>query len=505
MTAAQGRPFPPLVTTTKKDGSFEFPSVAAGEYVLSAEKSGALSRAIPSIAVADGDRKHIDLVLIPEGTTPPGFTRVGATPSGAAVGTAPSAQAMSFSDAPTFTVAGVTDWTAVGGHGSDAILRTSEDLARETTSLKAQAPQANAEAAASPVLESKLRASLASAPGSFAANHDLGHFYLQAGRYREALPLLEAAYRIEPANPANERDLALCYRSAGDWEQARKHIQHLLVRNRDGDLSRVAGDLDEKLGDPLAAVQDYRQAVQLDPSEANYLAWGSELLLHRAIWQATEVFRSGVAAHPKSAQLLTGLGTSLFAGAVYDEAAQRLCEASDVDAANLQPYIFMGKVDMAAPAPLPCIESRLARFVREKPENSLANYFYAMALWKRNQLSANKATTQRVKTLLQKAVAQDEKCFDGYLQLGILAASERDYATAVPLLEKATDIDPQLSEAHYRLGIAYDHLGEREKAEREFQLHDQLQKQQAAAIEQQRREVKQFVVEQAGAGAPLSH
>ena len=45
---------------------------------------------------------------------------------------------MEFADKPNFTVAGVTDWTAVGGHGSDATLRTSEALARETVTLKPQ-------------------------------------------------------------------------------------------------------------------------------------------------------------------------------------------------------------------------------------------------------------------------------------------------------------------------------------------------------------------------------
>ena len=44
---------------------------------------------------------------------------------------------MEFADRPNFSVAGVTDWTAVGGHGSDASLRTSEDLARETQTLNA--------------------------------------------------------------------------------------------------------------------------------------------------------------------------------------------------------------------------------------------------------------------------------------------------------------------------------------------------------------------------------
>jgi tetratricopeptide (TPR) repeat protein len=455
------------VTKTDADGTFTFPALPAGSYTFFAEDNGQKSRPVAGISLAEGERKRIDLV-------------VGA------------ADQMTFSDAPDFTVAGVTDWTAVGGHGSDSILRTSEELARETAALKAQGtgPTQTGDAES----ESKLRAALAGSPGSFQANHQLGDFYLAAARYREALPLLDAAYRIDAANGANERDLAQAYEGAGDWTKAREHVRHLMIRNRDADLHRMAGDLDEKLSDPLGAVEEYREAVGIEPSEQNYLAWGSELLLHRAVWQATEVFRQGVKAHPQSARLLTGLGTALFAGAVYDEAAQRLCEASDLEPANPEPYIFMGKVDMAAPSPLPCVPERLARFVREKPDSSLANYFYAMALEKRNQLSANTAIAAQVETLLKKAVALDAKCSDGYLQLGILAASEREYERAVPLYTKALDIDPELSEAHYRLGVAYDRLGEREKAAREFQLHDELKKQQAAAVEQRRREVKQFVV-----------
>ena len=83
------------------------------------------------------------------------------------------------------------------------------------------------------------------------------------------------------------------------------------------ELYRLAGELDEKLGDPLGAVRELEHAVRLEPSEANYFAWGSELLLHRAIWQAVEVFESGLKAYPKSARIETALGTALFAGALW--------------------------------------------------------------------------------------------------------------------------------------------------------------------------------------------
>jgi tetratricopeptide (TPR) repeat protein len=479
----------PVETKTNAAGAFEFTALPTGSYTLTAEKSELRSRSAPTVALSNGDRKHIDLVLETAGDGQPHP----AAPS-------PS-QTMDFSDNPNFTVAGVTDWTAVGGHGSDSILRTSEDLARETLALKPQdagqstsgrSGSAGEEAAS----ETRLRAALAGAPGSFAANHQLGEFYLQTGRYREALPLLEASYRIDPANEDNERDLALACENAGDLKQAREHIQNLLKRRNDADLHRMAGALDEKLGDPLAAVQENQRAVNLDPSEQNYFAWGSELLLHRAVWQAAEVFRNGVKAHPKSARLLTALGTALFAGALYDEAARSLCDASDLDPANPEPYIFMGKIEMAAPTPLPCVEAKLARFVQEKPDSSLANYLYAMALWKQREHATNKPALQQVESLLTKAVSLDSKCFDGYLQLGILAASQRDYEKAIQLYTKAIDVNPQLGEAHYRLGVAYDRLGEREKAQQEFQLHDEIEKRQAAAVERERKEVKQFVVVQ---------
>jgi tetratricopeptide (TPR) repeat protein len=380
---------------SRADGTYCFPALRAGNYTVWAQKSGSPDSNPRKLLVVGGDSTQLDLVVGP-------------------------ADQMSFSDSPNFTVAGVTDWTAVGGHGSDSILRTSEDLARETMALKAQGADSN---------------------------------------------------------------------SGGN----------------DADRHRMAGELDEKAGDPLAAVQQYQQAVRLDPSEENYFAWGSELLLHRAVWQAAEVFRSGVRAHPKSARLLTGLGTALFAGARYDEAARSLCEAADLHPTNAEPYLFMGRVELAAPTALPCIEPKLAQFVQRNPDNSLANYFYAMALLKRQEHSADKAALEQVKTLLTKAVSLDAKCSAGYLQLGILAASRHDYEKAIQLYGKAIDADPQSGEAHYRLGVAYDHAGEREKAAREFQLHDEIEKRQAAAIERERRDVKQFVVEQAGAGAPLSH
>jgi tetratricopeptide (TPR) repeat protein len=329
---------------------------------------------------------------------------------------------MEFADKPTFTVAGVTDWTAVGGHGSDSTLRTSEYLARETLALKPE----------------------------------------------------DASHRNSVSG------------SEGFAPGVSTHVA--------ADEHRQAGEQDEKRDDPLAAVHEFEQAARLDPSEQNYFVWGSELLLHRAVWQAQEVLQKGVEAFPRSARMLTALGTALFSGARYDEAALRLCDASDLNPAETEPYVFMGKIEMAAPNPLPCIERKLAWFAEQQPGNSLANYLYAMAILKRKELSLDEKITTKAEDLLTKAVTIDPKCADAYLQLGILATSRRNLNKAIVFYTKAIEANSELDEAHYRLGVAYDRIGQPDKAKVEFQLHDEIKKRQADDVERQRREVKQFLV-----------
>ena len=490
----------PLEIKTDTAGAYVFSALQEGKYMLSAEKSGWHSRAISVAVESGGDPQKVQLVLEE--------SKVVTGASGAQKD--PALDAMEFADKPNFTVAGVTDWTAVGGHGSDAILRTSESLARETIALKPEGsdegtPISIENARQAVETERKLRAVFAASPASLEANRQLGEFYFHGRKFQECIPLLQAAYHIDPANHDDEWSLAVALKEVGDYSQSQKHVQNLLHSNDTAPLHRLAGEVDEKLGDPLAAVHEFEQASRIDPSEENYFEWGSELLLHRAVWQAQQIFAKGVEAYPHSARMLTASGSALFAGARYDEAAARLCEASDLNPSDEEPYIFMGKVELAAPSALSCVEQRLHRYVQQRPDVALANYFYAMAIWKRQQVPPDAKDLYEVEALLTRAVTIDAKCSDGFLQLGILASTQRRFEKAAQFYAKAIQANPQSGDAHYRLGVAYDRLGEPAKAKEEFRLHDEIEKSQAAAIEEQRREVKQFLVvlDSQGKSAPM--
>lgn len=471
-------------TLTSPAGVFVFTGVNSGTYTLTAEKSGLHSQSL-SLNLPAGNHEALRLTI------------QNSPPSG-------DLSAMQYSDAPAFTVAGVTDWTAIGGHGSDANLRTSETLARDTLALEPPGATSGHPSQVDRRKEAQLRAALAASPGTFDASHRLGEYYLHAGRYGEALPLLESAWHIDPANRENTYDLAQACRGMGDLQQARAHISALLAHGANSEWYHLAADIEEQSGDPLLAVRDYQQALALEPDEENYFALGSELLLHRAIWQAQETFRKGAVAWPKSLRLQTGLGASLFAAALYDEAALHLCAASDLDPTAAEPYLFMGKIETAAPKPLPCIEQKLARFVAQQPDNSTANYLYAAVLLKSQEHTPDPRTMERAESLLRKAVASDGKNADAWFELGNIAASRRADAAAIQDYRNAIDANPQLAAAHYRLAVAYERNGDSVKAKQEFLLHDRIAQSQQEATNQERKKIQQFIFSQPAPSAPPS-
>jgi tetratricopeptide (TPR) repeat protein len=485
----------PIETMTKTDGTFVLLAPRPGIYSVSAKKPGWRDAATDSLVLSAGEKKHVELILESLGLAHPSLS--GASPSS---GSSPGA--MEFDDKPNFAVAGITDRANAGGHGSDASLRTSEALAKDTLALKSSGPdgisagthEGMAKGREGRETENKLRAALAQAPGSFEANYHLGEFYFASERYREAIPLLEAAYHIDSENHANAYDLALAYRASGDLARAREQVQKMLANMDGADEHRLLGDLDERSGDPLQAVREFERAVRMEPSEPNYFEWGTELLLHGAVRPAVEVFTKGSGAHPLSSRMLVGLGAALYASGSFDAAAQRLCEASDLKPADPTPYLYLGKMEKAAPTPLPCIEQKLARFATDHPENALANYYYAMALWKREKGSGNSAALQETETLLEKAVVFDPKLGEAYLQLGVLFSARGEFEKAVHAYEKAVEVSPRLSEAHYRLARAYKRKGEEAQSRQEFQLYEQTEKAETAAVERERRELQHFLV-----------
>jgi Tfp pilus assembly protein PilF len=140
------------------------------------------------------------------------------------------------------------------------------------------------------------------------------------------------------------------------------------------------------------------------------------------------------------------------------------------------------------------VQEKLTRFARQQPKNAQANYYLAASLWKRAQRSENSAEIQQCDSLLGAAIKSDPKQDSAYILLGTVRASRADFRGAIDLYKKALKINPQSSEAHYRLSQAYKRTGQQEKAEQEVQLYKQAEKAETDAVERQRREIRQFLI-----------
>ena len=138
--------------------------------------------------------------------------------------------------------------------------------------------------------EEQFRKALALEPQDFDANHNLGEFYAQSGKLVDALPLLERAQGINPSSYDNGYDLALTEFLTGRLAEATQLVQTLIQEKNTGELHDLLGQIDEKGGKSVAAVNEFETAAHLEPSEENLFDWGGELLLHRTYEPAIEVF-----------------------------------------------------------------------------------------------------------------------------------------------------------------------------------------------------------------------
>ncbi len=401
---------------------------------------------------------------------------------------AADAASMDYADGSNFVISGVTDWTAVGGHGSDATLRTSEDLARTTSMLKVSGPKPEA---AEPELAAKLKQKLETNPGGKEENRQLGEYYLRTGAAAQALRYLKIAVAGGPEDAVIEHDLAEGYRQVGEPREALDHAIAALKQAATAENYEVLGGLQESLGESFDAVQNLQRAAQLGPTEQRFFAWASELLLHRAVWQAADVFQRGSRLYPASLRMRVGWASALFGEARYVEAAQQLCKASDLAPFDEEPYRILGQVDQASPTKLACVQEKLLRYVRSRAGSPTATYNYAMTLirW------GTAADQLQARALLMQTIHLQPQHAGALLQLGIMALNRLQYQQAIDFLARCIAADPDDPESHFRLAMAYEHTGQAAAAQNERNRYDALKGMQAGRVEAERRAIKQFIVQ----------
>jgi tetratricopeptide (TPR) repeat protein len=330
-------------------------------------------------------------------------------------------------------------------------------------------------------------------PQSFDTNHNLGEFYVQSKKIADAVPFLERAERIDPSSYDNGYDLSLAYLVSGRLADARQQIQELLKQKNTAELHNLLGEVEEKDEKFVQAANEYELAAHADPSESNLFDWGSELLLHRTLGPAIEIFQDAAQRYPASQRLAIGLGMALYAHGNYDEAVKSLLRAADLNPSDPGCYLFLSRAYDSSPSQADDVIQRFRRFSELQPRNGQALYYYAMSLWKGKRAQDPTLDLHQIETLLKNSIELDPKLAESHLQLGNLYSDQSKYAEAIPEYVRALGLDPDLGDAHYRLGQAYVRTGQKGPAQEQLQIYQRLREQHLADLEKQRAEIRQFV------------
>lgn len=327
-------------------------------------------------------------------------------------------------------------------------------------------------AAPAAAIEQQLVDAARRTPDSFDAQYQLASFYLQQGKLQAALSHLRRARAIDPTNYASGHDLALALVELKQLDEARALVLQMIAAHDTAELHNLLANVSERGRNLLAAAEEYQRAAHMDPTEPHLFDWGDNLLQLHAYEEAAQVFTAGVERHPDSARLHVGLGIAQYSRGAHEDAVRSFFRAADLAPSDPRPYQFLGEMYGVVPALAGEITERLARFAKAHPRNALAQFHYAMSLWKGQPEPP--ADLRQVEALLRRAVTLDRTLAKGFLELGILLSDSRRYAEAIQQLQAAARLEPDLAQAHYRLAQAYQRTGQKARADKELELFQRL-------------------------------
>jgi tetratricopeptide (TPR) repeat protein len=170
-----------------------------------------------------------------------------------------------------------------------------------------------------------------------------------------------------------------------------------------------------------------------------------------------------------------------------------LLAAADLNPQDPRCYVFLSKAYNSSPLQADEVVERFKRYAELEPNNALAQYYYAVSLWKGKRVENSSVDPGSVEALLKRSIALDDAFPDAHVQLGNLYADQRQYDRSIPEYQHALQLDPNLADAHYRLGTDLVHTGQKENAQKEFAVYQKLRAEHLAEVQREHEEVRQFV------------
>jgi predicted Zn-dependent protease len=306
---------------------------------------------------------------------------------------------------------------------------------------------------------------IAAEPKQFESHAALGLLYAQTNRPDRARTELVAASQLEPANhdvaPKAQVWRSLAQLQVGtDPAAAKQSLLKALQLSPGSDNPAdliLTGQISEANDDPDDAATAYRRALSVDPGSAGATAGLAHLLIAQKKPQEAEpLLRAALAKHPDDAGLTAQLATALSAQGNDQETVTTLEKLHQLQAANpdvtgmlAEAYLRAGSADKAAPL--------LAEAVKAEPANASLLTDYGQSLIYTKQFAA-------AVPVLERATAADAKDVEAWGGLAFANSQLHQDHAVLNALAYREKIAPDTPETLFLRATAYDNLHQSKQA-----------------------------------------
>jgi tetratricopeptide (TPR) repeat protein len=187
--------------------------------------------------------------------------------------------------------------------------------------------------------------------------------------------------------------------------------------------------------DYSCALDEFRHVLQLDPDSASaHMLAGEALDGMQRTREAVVEFQAAAKAAPAEPNVHFGLGYLYWKSHRYAEAKQEFQSELSNDPKHAQAWAYLGDIEMK----------------NNNPEGAL--------------------------TLLQKSIQLKSDLRIAQVDRGRILTEQKRYDEAIAAFRRAIELDPEESDAHYRLGRVYQLIGKIPDSQKEFakvsEIHD---------------------------------
>lgn len=213
-------------------------------------------------------------------------------------------------------------------------------------------------------------------------------------------------------------------------------------------------------GDVIGAIDAYQQALKLAPQRLDARSnLGAALVRLGRFEEAVAQYRQALERDPGQAAIRFNLGLALYKAGRVDEAAAEFQQVLDHDPAQQPALLLLADCQLQAGNDARVVEL-LAPRESELGNDRLFAYLLGTALIRQNDMRRGQAVIDRLFSGGETA--------EGHLLLGVQQLRKNDSRAAVPELQRAAELNPELPTVHSLLGIALMNTGERPAATAAF-------------------------------------